>query len=377
MSQAPSAFPLMFLDGVGLRRLARLFALFSDLSDLLYGERQRLKALRLSVRALQQLDEYASSPEHSELFRSAMRMQAWLAQEQVTVVSYFDAQYPLLLKHLADPPAFLFCQGNLSLLHEPQIAIVGSRKATAGGLENAYQFAAELSSRGFVVTSGFALGIDTQAHEGALTGVGGTVAVLGTGLDQTYPQRNAGLRDRVREQGLIVTEFPLETPPKRENFPQRNRIISGLSCGVLVVEADVRSGSLITARQALDQGREVFAIPGSIHNPLAKGCHVLIQQGAKLTMSADDILEEIQVLTRVTSVSLPQSSGPRTGTAQAHSESLSASEDQVLAALGYERCDVDALMEQTGLSISEILNAVCMLELKGVVQSVPGGYERL
>jgi len=223
-----------------------------------------------------------------------------------------------------------------------------------------------------------------------LQGVGGTIAVLGTGLDQTYPKRNARLRPQVIDQGAIITEFPIYTPPKRENFPQRNRIISGLALGVLVVEADVRSGSLITARQALDQGRDVFAIPGSIHNPLARGCHQLIQQGAKLTSEVSDILIEIEPQVRCQMEQLFQTvpsatTNPSVTTSSSVSSQkqtdlfdadLSDVEQAIIDALGYERSDIDSITAHVNFSVPEIMNGIFMLELKGMVESVPGGYCR-
>ncbi len=377
MSLPFPALPLLFLEGLGRRRLARLLTEFPSLEALLCADRRLLERRKVPLSVIRALDQLAGAPERAAPTLLAEKTTHWLLAHDAQVISLWDTDYPALLRTIPDPPPVLFCQGHRQLLTEPQVAIVGSRKATTGGLENAYRFGADLSARGFVVTSGFALGIDTQAHEGALTGIGGTVAVLGTGLDTVYPQRNRGLRSRLIENGLLVTEFPLETPPRREHFPQRNRIISGLSCGVLVVEADVKSGSLITARQALEQGRDVFAIPGSIHNPLARGCHVLIQQGAKLTMSVDDILEDIAAFTQ-TALDLADQAEPADESAMAPDwmETLTEHEHKVVAQLGYEVRDTDGLVAHTGLSVSDLMNALCMLELKGVVQLVPGGYTR-
>ena len=218
---------------------------------------------------------------------------AWLGQDQAHVVTMDDAAYPGLLREIADPPPLLYVRGDPAALVRPQIAITGSRNPTAEGRRNAEEFATALSCVGLVVTAGMALGIDASAHHAAIQAAGCTIAVMGTGIDRVYPSRHRDLAHNIARQGAIVSELPLGSAPQRENFPRRNRIISGMSVGVLVVEAGIRSGSLITARLGAEQGREVFAIPGSIHSPLARGCHALIRQGAKLVENASDVLEEI------------------------------------------------------------------------------------
>jgi DNA processing protein len=246
----------------------------------------------------------------------------------------------------------------VELLARPAVAIVGSRNATAQGLANADAFATALSDAGYTVVSGQALGIDTAAHRGALrSGAGSTIAVIGTGIDIVYPSRNRDLAHRIAEVGLIVSEFPLGSPALAANFPRRNRIISGLARGVVVVEAALRSGSLITAREAAEQGREVFAIPGSIHSPLAKGCHLLIKQGAKLVESAADILDEL-------------GSAPPQATEEAPEE---AQPDGFLTALGYDPVAIDMLPTRSGLTMAEVSAKLMQLELNGQVQLLPGG----
>ncbi len=222
----------------------------------------------------------------------------WLSQEQAHLVTLDDADYPGMLREIPDPPPLLFVRGDPAVLVRPQIVITGSRNPTAVGRENAEEFAAALSRTGLVVTAGLALGIDASAHRAALDAGGRTVAVMGTGADRVYPSQHRALAHDVARQGAIVSEFPLGSIPRRENFPRRNRIISGMSVGVLVIEAGIRSGSLMTARLGAEQGREVFAVPGSIHSPLARGCHALIRQGAKLVENTADILEEIEVSVR-------------------------------------------------------------------------------
>jgi DNA processing protein len=231
----------------------------------------------------------------------------WLGDPNCHLITPFDSEYPALLRQISNAPAVLFVQGNIRRLANPQIAIVGSRNSTVTGRDNAFKFAQHFSELGFTVTSGLALGIDAAAHQGALKGQGGTIAVLGTGIDKIYPSSHVALAHEIIEKGVLLSEYPIGVPPAPSNFPRRNRIISGLSLGTLVVEAALKSGSLITARYALDQGREVFAIPGSIHSPLAKGCHHLIRQGAKLVETAEDVLEELSAL--INYVGMP----PKTG----------------------------------------------------------------
>ena len=288
---------------------------------------------------------------------------AWLDEPGNSIVTLADAAYPQSLLRLADPPPLLYVKGRTDLLNRPALAIVGSRTATRQGEADAQAFAATLSAAGLTIVSGLALGIDAAAHRGALTGPGSTVAVIGTGADRIYPARNGALARAIAAGGTVVSEFHLGTPPLPPNFPRRNRLIAGLARGCLVVEAAERSGSLITARLALDCGGEVFAIPGSIHSPLAKGCHRLIKQGAKLVERATDILEELQW---EATVAAP------VGAAAA------ADDDPVLAALGADCCDLDTLAERTGLAAEALLAKLLPLELDGKVAPLPGGrYQRL
>ena len=276
-------------------------------------------------------------------------------------VTLGDAAYPPLLLDTADPPLALYAIGRTGLLHATAVAVVGSRHATRQGLDNARAFSSHLSQGGVTIVSGLALGIDGAAHEGALEGPGSTIAVVGTGLDRVYPRRHLDLARRICEQGLLLSEYPLGMPPLPANFPRRNRLIAGLSRGTLVVEAAVQSGSLITARLAVEQGREVFAIPGSIHSPQSRGCHALIKQGAKLVESAQDILEELLPALARAQRTLPDDTPGEDGV-----------QDPILAALGYDPATLDALVARTGWPAAELSARLLELELEGQVARLPG-----
>jgi DNA processing protein len=281
-----------------------------------------------------------------------------------------DAAYPTRLLELNDPPLLLYAVGVLDWLHAPALSIVGSRHPTPQGLENARQFGREISDAGWVVVSGLAAGIDGAAHTGALEGRWGTVAVVGTGLDQVYPKRHAALAERIAARGVLLSEYPLGAPPLAAHFPQRNRLIAALGAGTLVVEAAVASGSLITARLALDCGREVFAVPGSIHNPQARGCHALIKQGAKLVEHCEDILDELRPDRVAQAILHGVSAAPPS--APAAEPAAAPAESPVLAALGYDPTPLDLLQQRTGLSAADLSVALLDLELAGTVQRLPG-----
>ena len=284
----------------------------------------------------------------------------WLEQARHHLLTLADSNYPPALLQTPDPPPLLFVKGDLGLLENPAFAVVGSRQSTPQGEKDAQAFARALSDAGFTIISGMALGIDAAAHRGGLDGAASSIAVVGTGLDIIYPARNRELAHRLAEQGALLSEFPLGTPSKAHNFPRRNRIISGLARGVLVVEAAPQSGSLITARLAAEQGREVFAIPGSIHSPLARGCHRLIKQGAKLVESAQDILEELGV----TTVSAHSRSKPNLETTEEHF---------LVKHLGHSPCSIDSLVHRTGLTAERVCAILLQLELSGRVATLPGG----
>lgn len=284
---------------------------------------------------------------------------SWLDDPANHIITLADSVYPQALLQIPDPPPLIYVKGRLDLLNRPGFAIVGSRNATAQGLTNAQAFATALSEAGLTIISGLALGVDAAAHHGGLDGASSTVAVVGTGLDTVYPARNRDLAHRIAAHGALISEFPLGTPALAANFPRRNRLICGLSQGCLVVEAAISSGSLITARLATDQGREVFAIPGSIHSPLAKGCHALIKQGAKLVESAQDVLEELGWSQSVRQIATPQADAANT-----HS---------LLAHVGFDPVDFDTLQHRSGLAIDRLNTALTDLELAGLVESLPGG----
>ena len=292
----------------------------------------------------------------------------WAAQPGNRLLTLADSDYPHSLLSSDDPPILLYTKGDTTILNRPMLAVVGSRNATAQGVRDAMAFARALGDAGLTIVSGLALGIDAAAHRGALASTAATVAVIGTGADRLYPAKNEALARAIAEQGVVLSEFPLGTPALGSNFPRRNRIIAGLGLGCLVVEAAPKSGSLITARLAAECGREVFAIPGSIHSPLSRGCHQLIRQGAKLVESAQDILEEL--------------SWESARTAAAATDPLSAArdskEEQVLAVLGEAPCGLDTLVARSGLTPADLLAMLLPMELAGRVAQLPGGlYQRL
>ena len=316
-----------------------------------------------------------SGPIPSEIQAHIDQTLAWVAQENNYVITLGDEDYPQSLLSIADPPVLLYVKGRPAFLNMPTVAIVGSRNASAQGMLNADRFAQNLSEAGLTVVSGLALGIDTGAHTGAIKSVqqgcaGSSIAVIGTGLDIVYPAANRALAHQIAEVGCIINEYPLGTPAIAHNFPRRNRLISGLSLGVLVVEAAAQSGSLITARSALEQGREVFAIPGSIHSPLAKGCHQLIRQGAKLVESAQDILEELRW--QSTDSKNTHSSGVQIATSNLSDPKF----QSLLENMGHEALSVDQLIVRTGLPVSSVQAALLNLELQGQIETLPGGQIR-
>ena len=292
----------------------------------------------------------------------------WLEGENNHLVTLADEDYPLGLLQIPDPPAVLYLKGRRELLGDHAMAVVGSRNATPQGLQNAEAFSKALADAGLTIVSGMALGIDTAAHHGGLAGQASSIAVVATGLDLVYPPRNKALALVLAEKGAIISEFSLGTPALPANFPRRNRIISGLSLGTLVVEAALASGSLITARLAAEQGREVFAIPGSIHSPFSKGCHALIKQGAKLVESAQDVLEEL---------GLSDKADRATSTTRGK-QKKGIQDEALLLALGFDPVGFDALVERTGLSAEALSSKLMEWELGGVLASLPGGkYQRL
>lgn len=288
----------------------------------------------------------------------------WLSQPGRALVTLADAEYPALLLEIPDPPPVLYCRGRVDLLARPALAVVGSRNATPQGMRDAERFSRSFSAAGITIISGLAQGVDAAAHRGGLAAGGSTIAVLGTGVDRVYPQSNAALAADIERDGLLLSEFPLGTRALPHHFPRRNRLISGLAQGCLVIEAALASGSLITARSAAEQGREVFALPGSIHSPLSKGCHALIKSGAKLVESADDVLAELP--------------GFRTGAVGASAPERADSAHPLLAHMGTDPVDVDSLCARSGLASADVAAQLLTLELAGRVAALPGGlYQKL
>lgn len=295
----------------------------------------------------------------------------WLSQSNLNrAITRECAEYPRLLRETKGAPIVLFCRGNLSALHAPQIAVVGSRRPSHTGAQMARSFGQQLGEAGWTVTSGLALGVDALSHRGALDVSANTVAILGTGIDFIYPRRHIALADDiVASGGVIVSEYIPGTPPKAHNFPARNRIISGVSMGTLVIEAAVKSGSLITAKLAAEQGRDVFAIPGSIYNPASAGCHHLIQQGAKLVTRVDDINEEFQYL------NLSAQNSPEFNLQKSAIESLA--DCKLLDSVGFEATALDVVLERSAVPINDALSMLTEYELRGLVAAIPGGYIKL
>ncbi|MCI0401379.1 MAG: DNA-processing protein DprA [Gammaproteobacteria bacterium] len=346
--------------GIGALTYRRLLEQFKTPRGVFGADASALAAAGIGGKTLDYLKGPDWAPVQADL--------DWLAAPRRHLLTLADDAYPSLLRELPDPPSVLFVEGNPEALASVQLALVGSRNPTAIGKEIAYQFAKQLSSIGVTITSGLAVGIDAAGHRGALAGNGVTIAVAGTGLDRVYPARHQELAERIADRGALVSEFPVGVAAHAENFPRRNRIISGLSVGTLVIEAAIRSGSLITARHAMEQGREVFAIPGSIHNPLARGCHALIRQGAKLVETVQDILEELGPLAE-TVMSLPELSEE----AASVKNELDADYKHLLENVGYEPTTIDTLVERTGLTANVVSSMLLILELRGYVTSQPGG----
>jgi DNA processing protein len=336
------------LGGQGLRRLLSEFGLPERVIAAGRASLARHVGEQIADRIL--ADDEAAAVE---------RNVAWASSAGHAIVTLADAAYPQQLLEIPDPPPILYVRGDPTLLGRPSLAIVGSRNATPQGLANAENFGRSFSTAGLTIVSGLAVGIDAAAHRGALAGGSSTIAVLGTGIDVLYPPRNAALGEEIAARGALVSEFPLGTQPVASGFPRRNRIISGLARGVLVVEAAISSGSLITARAAAEQGRDVFAVPGSIHSPLSKGCHALIKQGAKLVESAEDVLGELPL-------------------AAATASPAPVTNDALLDHMGYDPCNVDILCERSGLTADKVSAILLQLELAGWVTSLPGGkYQRV
>ena len=378
------ALILQALPGIGAVALSKLYQQFGSFTKALQAQTQSLPpAYRKGLSA------YHQQTAHFESLAQAVLDEC--LENDIDILLISSPDYPKLLREIDTAPTILFVKGDKARLNLPQIAIVGSRQHSVAGQQNARAFAQHLSNQGFTITSGLALGIDGAAHHGALE-TGNTIAVLGTGVNVIYPRRHQTLYgDILAKGGTLVSEYPPNTPARPGNFPQRNRIISGLSLGVLVVEAALRSGSLITARLAMEQNREVFAIPGSIHNPSAKGCHHLIRQGATLVETADDIIEEIGGLLAYkteesNAIELnPTKSNSNTlektdqgvNNQGANDQGVNDQENAILHALGFDPTDLDTLIQRTQLPAATLSGLLINLELKGCVEQSAGIYKRL
>lgn len=371
---------------LGGAKLVRLVETFGGIEGFVSSDQSALREAGLESETI----DYLKNPDPDLLALD----ENWLEGPNRHLVTWGSEDYPPLLEQISSPPAALFVAGDPTTLWQPQIAMVGSRNPTSGGLDNARDFAGEIARRGFVVTSGLASGIDSACHDAAIDHGSRTVGVLGTGLDNVYPASSRKRAGRVARNGALISEFPPGTAARREHFPTRNRIISGLSLGVLVIEAGLNSGSLITARLGSDQGRDVFALPGSIHNPMAKGCHRLIRDGARLVETVDEIVEGITPLagdlagllqTRLCGGEARSVDNPPPGPKMASSrqaddaaegpsaEHLDPEYQRLWDKLGFDPKPVDRLVEQCGLTAREVSAMLLMLELKGAVESHPGG----
>ncbi|MDX5150974.1 MAG: DNA-processing protein DprA [Acidiferrobacterales bacterium] len=351
------------MPGATIQNLQLVLDSFESIEALFGASRAQLENI-FPARAA--LVEALCSEDHAEKLEQDFE---WLQHDNNYLVPFTDDRYPPLLLQSSGAPACLFVTGDINALCLPQLAVVGSRNPSASGKDNARAFTSVLAGSGLAITSGLAQGIDAVAHEAAIAAGGKTIAVMGTGLQRVYPSANRDLAHAVAGHGALVSEFPLDAPPRRENFPRRNRVIAALSLGTLVVEAAVKSGSLITARLAGENGREVFAIPGSIHSALAKGCHRLIKQGAKLVETANDVIEELEPMVGV----LRQQVQKQGKQAQAVPPEFA----ELLDIIGYDPVDINQLVERSGLTAEVISSMLLKMELEGVVETGPGGkYQR-
>ena len=355
MDNKPYFIALNRISNIGPRTVAKLLVHWPDLSQLFKRSANELLQLNVPEKIAYAIAAFDLGQIEADL--------RWEEGGRHHLLTWCDPQYPSLLKEIPDPPVVLYAVGDLSCLKQPTVAIVGTRKPSVTGRETARRFSFELANKGLTIVSGLALGIDAQAHQGCLDAEGKTIAVMGTGIDCIYPRSHVKLAQLVCQNGLLISEFPLKSPPIAGHFPRRNRIISGLSLSTLVVEAAIRSGSLITARFALEQNRDVLAIPGSIHNPNARGCHYLLQQGAKLVTSSDDVLEELGFnYERLLPVNT--------------STMLADGNTNLVEYLGFETTTVDQVLVRSGLSLEHVVCGLANLELQGFIKSVPGGYTR-
>lgn len=343
------------MDKIGPRTVAKLLTHWPDLSQLFNRSADELLQLNIPKTQAVAIASFNLQQIEADLH--------WEEADGNHLLTWCDPSYPALLKEIPDPPLVLYAQGDLTSLCQPAIAVVGTRKPSITGRETARQFSFELASRGVAIVSGLALGVDAQAHQGCLDAHGKTIAVMATGIDCIYPRSHSKLAQLICQNGLLISEFPLKSAPVAGHFPRRNRIISGLSLATLVVEAATKSGSLITARYALEQNRDVLAIPGSIYNPNSRGCHYLLQQGAKLVTSCDDVLNELGFELQPISTTNPP-------------VRLADEKANLVQYVGFETTTVDQLIARSGLTYELVMCSLANLELQGFIKMVPGGYTR-
>lgn len=360
----PYHLALLRAPGVGPAAFVKLLSAFTDIKLLFNSSRSELADYGFKP----DLIDYLLAPD----WKTVEREVRWQEKPNQRIVTINHSDYPNQLRQISAAPPILFVKGRLEVLNTPQLAIVGARHPTTSGSQTAYNFAEALSASGVTITSGLALGIDGASHEGALAASGKTIAVLGAAIDKIYPARHQALAEKICEHGAIISEFPLGTLPLPEHFPRRNRIISGLSLAVLVIEAAIQSGSLITAKYALEQGRDVFAVPGSIHNPLAKGCHALIKQGAKLIESVADIMEELQLFCHSLNHLQPMFNQSPLDLA-----ALDTHYRKLVECVDFAATPMDIIIQRSGLTVEEVSSMVLLLELQGYLKVVAGGYCRL
>lgn len=367
-NETESWLHLLNAPGLGFARISKLITHFGKASEIL-TQSSFPSEFQIPKQAVNHLNKATNDDISNEL--------NWLAKPNNNLLTIDDALYPPQLLQSNDPPPGLFVKGNVNVLLLPQLAVVGSRNATQAGLNNTHAFCFDLASKGMVITSGLAAGVDTRAHQAALDAKGQTIAVMGTGINMIYPKSNKTLAKTIADHGAVISELPFNTPPHAHNFPRRNRIIAGLSLGTLVVEAANKSGTLITARLCMENNRPVLAIPGSIHNPMAKGCHHLIKQGAKLVESAHDIYEELSPSIAMLSDQLNANLNNLNNQSlekSVHSPNIKLSESQqhIFDQLDFHPTSFDAIVEQTGLSSAAIASDLLILELSGVIEKLPG-----
>ena len=365
---------LLNAPGLGFARISGLLVHYVDVNEVI-----KQKTFPAEFKVPQQALNYLIKASNDDI-----RLELdWLEKSGNDVLTLDDPLYPPQLKQISDPPLLLFVKGNVHTLLLPQLAVVGSRHASQAGLNNAHAFCYALAKQGLVITSGLAAGVDAQAHQGAIDAKGQTIAVMGTGINTIYPKQNQALAKTIANQGAVISEFPFNTPPNAHNFPQRNRVIAGLALGTLVIEAAQKSGTLITARLSMENNRPVMAIPGSIHNPLAKGCHQLIKQGAQLVESAQDILHEvgpsIGMLTDQLQATIKDiDKQALENQTEAPNIELSDSQQHIYNHLDFNPIAFDDIVSLTDLSSGDVASALLIMELSGLVEKLPGAkYQKI